>query len=188
MKQIFRTSSIAVAAIMVMAMVSAAQDPEPPFTWKGNGTSWYIGRDGVNEIDYTLKLTIDEAGAVKGSAMTDDWSAKVERLYYSAAETHSFGDGENLSTRKATMVLSFDSDSGDTMLVIMVGRIIADRMFYGETFMLRTERGGEIAKGLQLGSKEAVEVYGDYVPQGLKKAIAKGIPTGCFKVVGSYTN
>ena len=64
-----------VAALM-MGMPCMAQDVEPPFTWEGKGTVWFISEGGTEEIDFQFEMSIDEQGVVE--VITDGARVWVE--------------------------------------------------------------------------------------------------------------
>lgn len=157
--------------------VAFAQDVEPPFTWKGDGTAWYVQNGAVESIAFKAQTRVEADGTVSGEFSTDDGSAVIERLYYGQVSDN---------TRKVVLVLSVKSEDGG-ILYILDGRLIGDSLLYGEVLIKKFEKDGEIEKGLQLGDKTALEIYPDYLPSGLKKALSTCRPAGCFKVSGGFS-
>lgn len=154
-----------------------AQNVEPPFTWKGDGTAWFVNQGAVESLSFKVQTRVEADGTVSGEFSTDDGSATVERLYYGQVENNS---------RKVILVLTVKTDE-DGILYILDGRLIGDNLLYGEVLIKKFEKDGEIEKGLYLGDKTAQEIYPDYLPSGLKKALSTCRPAGCVKVSGGFS-
>ena len=52
-------------AIAVLGTASAAAEIEPPFTWKGKGVASFIAEYGIDEIQFTLEVSVDAEGQIK---------------------------------------------------------------------------------------------------------------------------
>ncbi|MFH1740912.1 MAG: hypothetical protein ABIH23_18050, partial [bacterium] len=129
-----RIIGIAVAGIMLLGMTSVAQDPEPPFTWKGKGVASFISKEGPNDVHFDIQIRIDADGTVSGKTSTDDGSADIERLYY--GEKVKFELPE-LTARRLVLVLMINKDSDNPSVVIMNGRTLVDKFCYGELLIRR---------------------------------------------------
>ena len=176
-----RIIGIAVVAIMLLGITSVAQEPEPPFTWKGKGVAPLISEEGVNEIEFNIEIRIDADGMVSGKTSTYDGSADIERLYY----------GENVefelpefAARKLILVLIINKDSDNPSVVIMNGRALVDKFCYGEILIRRLSK--DLQEALDIGSKLATPIDEDALPEGLQKALKECIPLGCFKMSGTF--
>lgn len=176
-----RTTVMAVAAIMLLGSVCMAQ--EPPLTWKGKGVASFMGEYGVEDLEFEIKLHIDEAGMIKGETKTDDGGAQIERLYYSQKKEYEFGE---FSAQEVVFVLLTDSDSDSPMMIILDGRVLVDKFCYGELLLKQYEKDGSVEKGLDIGDKMAAEIYEGYPPEGLKAARKKCVPFGYFKITGGF--
>ena len=57
-------SIIQLVLVLVLAVTTAipcmAQDAEPPFTWEGKGTGFFISEGGIEKLDFQLELSVDE--------------------------------------------------------------------------------------------------------------------------------
>ena len=183
MKHFTRAAGMAVVGIMLLPAVCMAQ--EPPFTWEGKGVSTFVGEYGMEELEFAIKIHINEAGEVKGEASSDEGGADIERLYYSAEKDYEWGD---FSTRRVIVVMILDKASDSPTLIVMDGRTLSDKFYYGETLIRKYEAGGELAKALEIGDKTAAEIYEDYIPSGIKTARKECVPIGCFKMTGKFVN
>lgn len=176
--------AVAVAVLFAAGLTCLAQDPEPPLTWKGEGVASMISsEEGVRDLNFNVRLHIDAAGMVKGEVYTDEGSASIERFYY--GERVTFGSSE-LVAQRIVIVIMIGKTSDDPTLVIMDGRSLADQFCYGELLVKRYEKDGDIEKGLDIGNKTAEEVYESYMPTGLKNALKKSTPWGCFQMSGKF--
>lgn len=183
MSMVFRWKSVWVLAwlagwlVAAGGMVVSAQTVEPPFTWKGDGTAWFVRDGAVESLAFKVLSHVDADGTVSGEFSTDEGGAAIEKLFYGQVEDNS---------RKVVLVLSVKSEDGG-ILYVLNGRLIGESLLYGEVQIKKFEKDGEIEKGLQLGDKTAVEIYPDYMPSGLKKALSTCRPAGCFKVSGGFS-
>ncbi len=168
--------------VILLAGASFAQEPEVPLTWEGEGEVDFISSDGGGEIDFDLEFHVDEEGLVEGSTSTDSGSSELERLYYGDPVD---ADYPALDSRKLILVLSIDS--ADTpLLVIMDGRLLGDKYFYGEVRLAEKNKEG-MKDALDLGNKMATPIYEGSLPSGLKKAMKNSVPMGHFEVEGKKT-
>ncbi len=180
--------SVLIAGVMLTGMTCVAQEEEAPLTWKGEGGACLVFGDGeIEEVKFEFKFHVDSEGWVTGSAAEADeseHSAMLEKIYYGPSE-----DG----VRPLIMVLSI-KDSDEPALIIMKGKAIKigeyskRSMAYGEIYMRPYEKNGEIEKGLAIGDKTATEIYEDYMPSGLKKAIASSKLSGIYQIVGKIVD
>ncbi len=153
-----------------------AQEPEPPFTWKGEGTALIVGEEGIKEISFTAKVDVDSDGWVNGKLCDGDDCATIERVYYAP-----FIEG----AQKLYIVLSVKDGEKDK-LVLLDCRMIAGMLLYGEILIKDFVKEGEIEKGLSIGDKVAQEIYEDYMPTGLKKALKAFKPCGAMAIKGNF--
>ncbi len=170
-------SCLFVASLVLFSLtpvVSFGQDVDVPLTWKGQGHA--VGIDNGEIADTTLEILIkvDEDGWVTGKFSTDTEEASIEHFYYGVAE-----DG----VRKLVVVLV---QKESNKLFVVSGRMLLGKLFYGEVFAKDYEKDGAIEKGLSLGDRMAQEIYSDYIPQGLEKALKKCKPIGMLGAKGSF--
>ena len=154
-----------------------AQEPEPPFTWNGEGSAVLIDEDGITEINFTAKVDVDSDGWVTGKLCDGDDCANIERVYYGP-----FIEG----AQKIYIVLSVKDGEKDK-LILMDCRMIAGILLYGEIYVKDYVKEGDIEKGLSIGDKVAQEIYEDYMPTGLKKALKAFKPCGAMAIKGNFT-
>jgi len=161
------------------AGVSFAQDPELPLAWKGDGEATFVGRDGEQEIDFDFEIHIDSEGVVTGHTSTGDGQAQIERFYYGEEVKSEY---PALNSRKIVLALSIRG--GDTpLLVLMDGRALGAKMFYGELRLARLNAEG-MKEALDIGNKSATAISEESLPSGLKKALKESVPMGYFGVEG----
>ncbi len=166
-----------VASLVLFSLapvVSFGQDVDLPLTWKGQGHA--VGMDNGEIADTKLEVIIkvDEDGWVTGKFSTETEEAAIEHFYYGPEE-----DG----VRKLVVVL-VQKDNGK--LFVISGRMLLGQLFYGEVFAKAYEKEGDIEKGLSIGDRMAQEIYSDYIPQGLEKALKKCKPIGILGAKGSF--
>ncbi len=159
-------------ALLVMVVASVpAQDVELPLTWKGNGKAMMAVDENIEEIEFDAKFTVDTDGWVTGSVSAMEGSASLEKFYY----------GEQVDgARKLILVLTGD----DGNLYILDCRMLLGTLLYSEILAKPYEKEGEIEKGLNIGDKTATELYPDYMPEGLKKALKACKPVGFIGLKG----
>jgi hypothetical protein len=173
---------VAFVALFLLAGTAAsfAQNPQLPFNWKGDGTAWILGKDGVGEVAFKGKFRIDAEGKITGDFSdpeNPDNKAVIERMYFTA-------DAEG--TRKVYLILTIGDD--EKSLVLLSLRVLKDSFGYGEILIKELEKDGEIEKGLSLGDKAVQEIYEDYIPAGVEKALKKLRPIGVMKMSGGMSS
>ena len=176
---------LAFVAAVMMGMPCTAQEVEPPFTWKGEGTASFISEGGIQEIDFQFELSVDEQGMVDGKSTNEDGTSKIKHVFYSEPKQYDF---PGFFTRNIVIVLMFDEYGGNPMLGVLNGRILMDKFLYGEMMLTGFEAGSDTAKALGIGDPEATLMEGDELPSALKSALKKCLPIGTVKIVGDYKN
>jgi len=173
----FGAMVIAGAVLMSAGLFAYAQEIQLPFTWKGDGEAWAMIDDEVQNVKFTVSVTVDQDGMVKGTAATDDGEAKIERFYYTQ---------ESDGLRRVVFILLTHEADNEPLLYILDGKTIKNKFFFGEALIKKFEKEGAIEKGLNIGDKAATEIYEDYIPDGLKKALKSCRPVGCVKIIGKF--
>jgi len=171
------------AAAVVMGMPCMAQDVEPPFTWEGKGTVWFISEGGTEEIDFQLEMSIDEQGMVKGQTSNEDGISKIKHVFYTDTKQYDF---PGFFSRNLVIVLILNEYGNTPMLTVLNGRILVDKFFYGEAMLTRYEEGSDTAKALGIGNPQATLMEDDELPNSVKAALKKCIPFGMVKIEGDY--
>ncbi len=178
--------SMMVASVLFVGMTCVAQEEsDVPFTWKGEGKAAYVTRDGeLEDMEFDFTFNVDSEGWVTGTASTEGSTGTLEKFYYGPSEE---------GVRPLTFVLA-TKESDNPLLIIMQGKLIKigeyskRAMIYGETYVRPYETNGEIEKGLGIGDKTATEIYEDYMPSGLKKALAASKLIGVYRIIGKMTD
>ena len=170
-------------ATMMMAMPCTAQDVEPPFTWEGKGSLSFISEQGIDDIDFQFELSIDEQGMFEGQASNEDGTSKIKHVFYTEKREY---DLPGFFSRNLVIVLVINEYGSDPLLVVLNGRILVDKFFYGEEMLTRFEEGSDIAKALGVGNSYATLMEGDELPWNLKSALEKCLPFGVVKIEGDY--
>ncbi|MEW6238020.1 MAG: hypothetical protein AB1656_21740 [Candidatus Omnitrophota bacterium] len=166
-----------VAALLLSAGPAAlAQDVELPLTWQGKGKAVLLTEDEISDFEIHATIKVDSDGWVEGEFEAEDGKAVIKRFYYETAV-----DG----ARNLVIVL-LDQNEENPLLILLKSRILKDRLLYGEVYVKPFEKEGEIEKGLNLGENTAQEIYSDYVPPSLTKALKTCKPIGGFALNGSY--
>lgn len=163
--------------LLIGTAASFAQDPQLPFTWKGDGTAWILGKEGIEEIAFKVKFRIAEDGTIAGEFFTEENKAVIERMYFTA-------DTEGV--RRVYLVLSFGNEEKSLGLLSL--RVLKGSFGYGEIQAKKLEKDGEIEKGLELGNKSVQEIYEDYLPSSVDKALKKFRPVGFLKITGGMSS
>ena len=183
MTHLVRYLSILTMGVFLISGMALAQEPDVPLTWKGEGEATFFTSDGEEEIDFDLEFHVDSDGYVSGKTTTDDGGSDLEKLYYGDPDDAQY---PALDSRKLILVLSVES-SGSQYLVILDGRVLADKHFYGELRLARAS-SGDIKDALDIGNKQATAIYEDSLPSSLKKAFRKSVPMGHFEVDGNLVS
>ncbi len=175
-------SGVVLAVLVMAAWLGAgwvyAQDPQLPFSWKGDGAAWLMGKEGVKEVVFQIQLKIDEDGTTTGKFFNEDGEASIERMFF---------ESEVDGARKVYLLLSIEDDDTKRM-VLMNLRVLKGTLVYGEIMMHKYEEGGELEKGLGWGNKVAQEIYPDYLPSSLGKALKLFHPVGVMKATGGLSS
>lgn len=168
---------------VMMGMPCMAQEVEPPFTWEGKGTVWFISEDGTTEIDFQLEMSIDEQGIVKGQTSNEDGISKIKHIFYTDAKPYEY---PGFFSRNLVIVLILNEYGNNPMLTVLNGRLLVDKFFYGEAMLTRYEEGSDTAKTLGVGNPQATWMEEDELPSSIKSALKKCIPFGMVKIEGDY--
>lgn len=166
-----------------MGIPCMAQDSEPPFTWEGRGTASFMSEQGIKDTDFQFILSVDEHGMVGGKATNEDGVSKIQHIFYSEPQPH---DWPGYFSRRIIIVLIFNEDGDYPLLGVYNGRLLLDKLLYGEIFLTGYEAGGETAKTLGVGDAEATLIQGDELPTNLKSVLKKCLPIGTVKITGNY--
>ncbi len=170
-------------ATVILVKPCIAQDVEPPFTWEGKGNLSFISEQGIDDIDFQFELSIDEQGMFEGQASNEDGTSKIKHVFYTEKKEY---DLPGFFSRNLVIVLVINEYGSDPLLVVLNGRILVDKFFYGEEMLTRFEEGSDIAKALGVGNSYATLMEGDELPWNLKSALKKCLPFGVVKIEGDY--
>ena len=170
-------------AVFVVGSWSYAQEIEPPFTWKGNGKASFITEQGVKDISFKIQLVMDENGEVSGKTSNEDGSSAIKHLFYGPVKNYEL---PGLTSRKAVIVLMMNEDGNEPMIVVLNGKMLSGRNFFGELMIKRYEFGSASDKGLGVGNKNATELFYGNFPATLKSALEKCAPIGSVSMQGVY--
>ncbi|MGC9328038.1 MAG: hypothetical protein ACP5I1_10425, partial [Candidatus Hinthialibacter sp.] len=130
----------------------------------------------VENVDLELTIKVDTDGWVTGKAATDDAEFAIKRFYYEA----------EMDGSRKVVVAFLDDSTRNPSLFILAGRVLHGKLFYAEIFHKEYNKEGEVEKALYLGDNTAQELYPDYYPQSLKKALSACKPIGGMGLVGDY--
>ncbi len=169
---------VLVMALFLSPVSIMAQDVELPLTWNGEGKAVALMDNEIKDVSVKCTITVDSDGWVKGSIIADDneeESATLKRFYYEAEV-----DG----ARKLVIVF-VDKKVENPGLYILNLRILNSTLLYGEVFRKDFDKEGEVETNLYLDDQSAQEIYPDYFPPSLKKAMDKCKPVGCIALKGS---
>lgn len=170
-------------AIAVLGTASAAAEIEPPFTWKGKGVASFIAEYGIDEIQFTLEVSVDAEGQIKGKTSSDEGESSLKHMFYGERVEH---EVPGYYSRKSILVLMLNETSDEPMLIVLDGRLLAGRFFAGEARVKRYEKGSESDKALGVGDLVATAIDEDYLPSNLRTALKKSMPWGTVKIEGAY--
>jgi hypothetical protein len=171
-----------VAAVM-MAMPCMAQDVEPPFTWEGKGSASFFSEERIKDTDFQFELSVDEQGMVSGRSSSEDGTFKIKHVFYTEKKQYDF---PGFFTRNIVIVSVFNEYGDTSILNVLNGRMLVDRLLYGEVMFAMYEAGSDLAKALGIGNPEATLMEDDELPGSLKSALKKCIPFGVVKIEGDF--
>lgn len=171
------------AAAVIMAMPCMAQNMELPFTWEGKGSGSLVSEVGIEGLEFKFELSVDEQGMVKGQGSNADGSSKIMHVFYTEPKQYDF---PGFFTRNIVIVFMINQYSDNPMLSVLNGRVLLDKLIYGEVTLTAYEEGSDVAKALGVGNPEATLMEGDELPNSLKSALKKCIPIGVVKIEGDY--
>jgi len=137
------------AAAVTMVMPCLAQDPELPFTWEGKGSLSFISQGGTEDIEFDFELSIDEQGMFTGQASTEDGTSEIKHVFYTEKKQY---DYPGFFSRNLVIVLVINEYGDNPLLIVLNGRILMDKFFYGEEMLTRFEEDSDIAKALGVGN------------------------------------
>ncbi len=158
------------------APVVAQEDVPLPISWNGEGhLAAIFEADEVDTAEFDIELTIDEDGWVTGEITSDQKTAKVERFYYTQPSK---------DVRKVVLIVVTQDD--EPMLGIFDGKSKKDKLYFGDLYIKSFEEQGEIEQDLDLGNLMATEIWSDYIPSALKKAMKESELVGGFGIKGQY--
>lgn len=162
-------------ALVVMAVGTLpAQEVELPLTWKGTGKAVFMINEEAESIELEATFTIDTDGWATGKFSAENGSAELKRFYYTQEEN---------GARKLILVVISEEGDEPTLFVLDC-RVIRGSLLYGEVLAKPYEKEGEIEKGLNIGDKTAQELFTDYMPASLKKALSTCKPIGFVGLKG----
>jgi hypothetical protein len=167
-------SALVLALAFAPAVVSA-QDVELPVTWNGEGHALLFLEQGLEEMPIQFTLKVDTDGWATGKIVAEKGEAALKRFYYES----------EIDGVRSLVLIFVDNNDADPGLYITKVRVIQSKLIYGEILRKTYEKEGEIEKSLNIGDNAAQEIYPDYFPDSLKKAMGKCKPAGCFAVQGS---
>jgi len=178
-----RTIVLTFIAAVMMGIPCMAQGPEPPFTWEGKGAASFMSEQGIKDTDFQFELLVDEQGMVSGQASNEDGVSKVKHIFYSEPQPH---DWPGYFSRKIIIVLVFNEDGDYPLLGVYHGRLLLDKLLYGEILLTGYAPGSETARVFGLGEPEATLIEGDELPTNLKSVMKKCLPIGTVTIKGDY--
>lgn len=167
-------SALALVFVFAPAVV-AAQDVELPLVWNGEGHALLCLEQGIEEMPIQMTLKVDTDGWATGKITTEKGEAVLKRFYYES----------EIDGARSLVLIFVDNNDANPGLYITKARVIQSKLIYGEVLRKAYEKEGEIEKALSLGDNAAQEIYPDYFPESLKKAMGKCKPAGCFAAQGS---
>lgn len=160
--------------MMSVSLMGFAQDVELPLKWTGDGTAKFLDQDGLKTLDFKATIKVDTQGEVSGTFANDEGEVPLVRLYY----------GQEVGGARQIVMVLVDKESSEPMLFVLQARVLNTELVYGEVFVKPYEAKGSIEAGLYLDDPTAQEIYEDYMPSGLKAALKKCKPVGCFMIHG----
>lgn len=167
--------SAAALVLSLVPMMGSAQGVELPITWNGEGHALLFMEQGLEELSIQCTLKVDTDGWATGKIVADKGEAVLKRFYYE----------EEVEGARTLVLIYLDNNEESPGLYILKARIIASKLLYGEVFRKAYEKEGAIEKDLSLGDNAAQQIFPDYFPASLKKAMEKCKPVGCFAAQGS---
>ncbi len=170
-------------AVVMMGMPCMAQDVELPFTWEGKGSGSFISEGGIEDLTFQFELSIDEQGMFKGQTSSDEGTSKIMHVFYTEKKQYEF---PGFFSRNLVIVLMFNEYGDNPMLSVLNGRILLDKLLYGEVMLTRFEEGSDTARALGIGNPQATLMEDDELPGSLKSALNKCLPFGMVKIEGDY--
>ncbi len=163
--------------LLSLPAVVSAQEVPLPLTWKGDGSAMLVMDEKVVDFSFQASIKVDTDGWVTGEFVNEEGEGvNIERFFYTDSQ-----DG----IREVVVVLA-DKTSDNPILILLPGKVVQGKLFYGEVLLKEFEAEGEIEKGLNLGDKSATQIWPDYLPESLKNAMKACKTVGCFGITGSY--
>ncbi len=181
----FKQTALLWSTLAFAALTCFARELEPPFTWEGDGEAALISENGSREFTFQFTLSVDAQGKVSGASSTDEGSSTIKHVFYSDKQEYGFS---GYFTRKIIIVLMMNEESGTPIMSIVNGRILLDKLLYGELLLARYEAGSDVADALGVDRPEATLLKDGEPPEALHSALDTCIPLGCAKIVGGYTH
>lgn len=178
-----RTCFLAYCAVLMMGTLGLGQDVEPPFTWAGQGRGSLVSENSIEDFDFQFELSVDGQGLVSGQSRSDNAIAKIKHVFYTEKKEYEL---PGLFSRNIVIVFLLNEYSDTPLLCILNGRILLDKILYGEMLLARYEPGSDMAKALGVDDPEATLMEGDELPASLKSALKKCLPFGTAKIQGAY--
>jgi len=170
-------------AVALLGSLSFAQELEPPFTWKGKGLVNFVNEQGIKEVNFSLELSVDSNGGIKGKASNEEGSSAIKHVFYGERVEYEL---PGYYARKAMLVLAINEEGSNPMLLVLNGRLLAGRFYSGEALIKRYEPSSETDKALGVGDPVATLMDEDNPPTPLKSALKKLMPIGTVKIEGAY--
>lgn len=183
MRSLTRTIVLAFIAAMMMGIPCMAQEAEPPFTWEGKGEASFMSEQGIKDTEFQFELSVDEQGMVSGQAANEEGISKVKHIFYSEPQPH---DWPGYFSRRIIIVLIFNENGDYPLLGVYHGRLLLDKLLYGEILLTGYAAGSEIAKAFGVGDPEATLIEGEELPTNLKSVMKKCLPIGTVTIKGDY--
>ncbi|MHC4700875.1 MAG: hypothetical protein ACYTFQ_09895, partial [Planctomycetota bacterium] len=178
-----RTFLLAFVTAAMTVVPCVAQDVEPPFTWEGKGSGSFMSARGSEDLDFQFELSVDEQGMFKGGTSSDEGPSSIKHVFYTEKKQYQF---PGFFSRNIVIVFTFTDNSGVPILSVLNGRILLDKLLYGEVMVTRYEEGSDTARALGVGNPEATLMEGDELPYSLKSALKECVPFGTVQIEGDY--
>jgi hypothetical protein len=175
-----------VLILVVAKMISVpciAQDVEPPFTWKGEGTTSWFNSAGISKDNIKFELSVDEEGMIDGRLHTKGKAKAIKHIFYTEMKKYGF-----LHARNLVLVFLRVVENNTPVLSIFNGRIVEDRFIYGEVLLIQCKWDSDTARVLGLDEAKATLMEGDDLPDKLKAVLKKGVPCGTTVIEGNYVD
>jgi hypothetical protein len=183
MKHAIKASVLTLIAAVMISSPCIAQDVEPPFIWKGEGTTSWFSSSGISKANIKFELSVDKQGMVDGGLHTGDKIRPIKHIFYT--EMKKYGP---LEARNLVIVFLRVVENNVPVLSIFNGRIVDDRFIYGEVLLIQCKWDSDTARVLGLDAAKATLMEGDDLPDKLQAVLKKGVPCGATVIEGDYAD